>query len=314
MGLLSKIRGLFNRPARTVAKPAGKERPSVRGRYDAARNAPENAEYWASADALSANAANNPVVRNTLRNRSRYEAQNNGYCKGLIRGRRNDLIGTGPRLQLTLPDTWTETYEDPDFGVEQQREVTTPAGAARQVERLFRKWMDAADIAQDLRVMSETTDRDGETFAVLVTNPGVDGAVKLDLRLYEAEECSTPDLLWNDPLRIDGIVFDAHLNPVEYHFLKRHPGDNGWLPTWEYDRVPANHVIHWFVTRAPDSELLYKCSDIYAPACDGAVRFDDPDLRIDWGIDPATAILSDKDRAAPFMAQFSSPFTSEARA
>lgn len=77
--------------------------------------------------------------------------------------------------------------------------------------------------------------------------------------------------------------------------------------------IPAG-FLHGFVTRAPDSELLYKCSDIYAPACDGAVRFDDPDLRIDWGIDPATAILSDKDRAAPFMAQFSSPFTSEARA
>lgn len=250
MGLFSTIRGWFGgstRPAPvTKAKP-----PQGRGRYDAARNAPENAEYWANADALSANAANNPVVRNTLRNRSRYEAQNNGYCKGLIRGRRNDLIGTGPRLQVAMPETWTETYEDPDFGVDQQREVTTPAGAARTVERLFRKWMEAADIAQDLRIMSETTDRDGETFAVMVTNPGVDDAVKLDLRLYEAEECSTPDLMWNDPLRIDGIVFDRHLNPVEYHFLKRHPGDNGWLPTWEYDHVPAQHVIHWFDADRP---------------------------------------------------------------
>jgi len=67
--------------------------------------------------------------------------------------------------------------------------------------------------------------------------------------------------------------------------------------------------LHGFVTRAPNSELLYKCSDVYAPACDGAVRFDDPDLGIDWGIDPATAILSDKDARAQSFAAFQSPFT-----
>lgn len=66
--------------------------------------------------------------------------------------------------------------------------------------------------------------------------------------------------------------------------------------------------LHGFVTRMPDSELLYKCSDVYAPDCDGAVRFDDPDLAIDWGIDPADAILSDKDRNAGAMRDFVSPF------
>ena len=71
--------------------------------------------------------------------------------------------------------------------------------------------------------------------------------------------------------------------------------------------------LHGFVTRAPDSELLYKCSDVYAPDCDGAVRFDDPDLAIDWGIDPARAILSDKDRAAQSLKDFNSPFRCEAR-
>ncbi len=69
--------------------------------------------------------------------------------------------------------------------------------------------------------------------------------------------------------------------------------------------------LHGFVTRAPNSELLYKCSDIYAPDCDGAVRFDDPDIGIDWGIAPDAAILSDKDRGAPSFAAFSSPFAYE---
>lgn len=75
--------------------------------------------------------------------------------------------------------------------------------------------------------------------------------------------------------------------------------------------IPAG-FLHGFVTREPDSELLYKCSDVYAPECDGAVRFDDPDLAIDWGIDAGAAVLSDKDRAAPFLKTFATPFTYEA--
>jgi len=43
------------------------------------------------------------------------------------------------------------------------------------------------------------------------------------------------------------------------------------------------------------------------------VRFDDPDLAIDWGL-AGEAILSDKDRAAPLMADFQSPFLYEADA
>jgi len=66
--------------------------------------------------------------------------------------------------------------------------------------------------------------------------------------------------------------------------------------------------LHGFVTLLPDCELLYKCSDVYAPDCDGAVHFADPDLGIDWGIDPADAILSARDAAAPSFASFKSPF------
>ena len=66
--------------------------------------------------------------------------------------------------------------------------------------------------------------------------------------------------------------------------------------------------LHGFVTLEPDTEIIYKCDDYYAPECDGAVRFDDPDLGIDWGIDPNKAILSDKDANAPFLKDFDSPF------
>ena len=45
--------------------------------------------------------------------------------------------------------------------------------------------------------------------------------------------------------------------------------------------VPAG-FLHGFVTREPDTEILYKCSDYYAPECDGAVRWDS--CGIDWGL------------------------------
>ena len=66
--------------------------------------------------------------------------------------------------------------------------------------------------------------------------------------------------------------------------------------------------LHGFVTRAPDTIVAYKTTDTYAPECDGAVHFADPDLAIDWGIDAADAILSDKDAAAPRMADWANPF------
>ena len=62
---------------------------------------------------------------------------------------------------------------------------------------------------------------------------------------------------------------------------------------------------HGFVTLEPDSEIIYKCTDYYAPETEGAIRWDS--CGIDWplSVDP---ILSDKDAVAPALADFDSPF------
>jgi dTDP-4-dehydrorhamnose 3,5-epimerase len=65
--------------------------------------------------------------------------------------------------------------------------------------------------------------------------------------------------------------------------------------------------LHGFMTLEPDTEIVYKCSDYYAPECDGAVLWNDPDIGIDWPQVDAP-ILSDKDAAAPRLAKFDSPF------
>ena len=66
--------------------------------------------------------------------------------------------------------------------------------------------------------------------------------------------------------------------------------------------------LHGFITRMSDTEIIYKCTDYYAPECDGAVAWDS--CGIDWGFD-GPPVLSEKDAAAPKLADFDSPFVWE---
>jgi dTDP-4-dehydrorhamnose 3,5-epimerase len=71
---------------------------------------------------------------------------------------------------------------------------------------------------------------------------------------------------------------------------------------------------HAFLTLEPDCEVAYKMTDFYAPECDGGVAWDDPELAIDWGLPAGAApVLSDKDRALPPLAAWSSPFAYDGR-
>lgn len=74
--------------------------------------------------------------------------------------------------------------------------------------------------------------------------------------------------------------------------------------------VPTG-FLHGFVTREPDTEVIYKCSQTYSPAHEGAVRFDDPDLEIAWDLGGVAATLSPKDAAAGSWQSLNSPFTWE---
>lgn len=66
--------------------------------------------------------------------------------------------------------------------------------------------------------------------------------------------------------------------------------------------------LHGFLTLTPDTEVQYKCTDVYAPDCDGAVRWNDPDIGIAWPLGTLSPTLSDKDTKAPLLNGFSSPF------
>jgi dTDP-4-dehydrorhamnose 3,5-epimerase len=74
--------------------------------------------------------------------------------------------------------------------------------------------------------------------------------------------------------------------------------------------VPAGFA-HGFVTRMLDTEIIYKCSDYYARDTEGAIRWDDPDVGIDWQMGDLTPTLSEKDTIAPSLADLDTPFEFE---
>ena len=116
----------------------------VRGKFDAAGHG-DDYRHWANADAFSADAALSPAVRNTMRNRARYERSSNSYLAGMSSTLANDLVGTGPRLQITV-----------DAG-----------DAARVVERAFFDWGWQVGLPAKLRTMRESIVTDGESFVML---------------------------------------------------------------------------------------------------------------------------------------------------
>uniref|UniRef100_UPI00286D15C9 dTDP-4-dehydrorhamnose 3,5-epimerase family protein n=1 Tax=Roseateles sp. TaxID=1971397 RepID=UPI00286D15C9 len=77
----------------------------------------------------------------------------------------------------------------------------------------------------------------------------------------------------------------AELSEENHHML--------WVP-------PG--FAHGFLVLSETADFLYKTTDYYAPQCEGAVRWDDPAIGIEWPDTGVTALLADKDARAPLLA------------
>ena len=65
---------------------------------------------------------------------------------------------------------------------------------------------------------------------------------------------------------------------------------------------------HGFSVLSQTAVFTYKCDNFYHKEAEGGIRFDDPDLNIDWRVNPNQAVLSDKDKLLPFLEEFESCF------
>ena len=65
-------------------------------------------------------------------------------------------------------------------------------------------------------------------------------------------------------------------------------------------------MAHGFVTLEDETVFFYKCTNLYNKASEGSIRWNDPDLNINWGI--SNPIISEKDKIAPFFKELKSQF------
>lgn len=196
--------------SRSAAVQRGRQRANrltpvqrdVQARFDLTSTTHENKRHWADSDALSGRAAYYKQERKTARERSRMEAANNSWYAGILRTACNHIIGPGPRLKMMTADTALNA----------------------RVEKHWRKWSREINLPEKLRLLVETYWRDGEAFLMRAHRPSLD-PIKLDIRMYEADQVAMPYAHIMDPTIEDGIRVDALGNPVEYWVYDNHPGD-----------------------------------------------------------------------------------------
>jgi len=76
---------------------------------------------------------------------------------------------------------------------------------------------------------------------------------------------------------------------------------------WDQVFVPVGFA-HGFCTLEPNSEVIYKVSNYYAPQHEFGLLWHDPALKIDWPISADQAVLSDKDRKQPLLTNLTTYF------
>jgi dTDP-4-dehydrorhamnose 3,5-epimerase len=99
--------------------------------------------------------------------------------------------------------------------------------------------------------------------------------------------------------RILDVVVDIRPTSRTYG---RHVSVELSASNWQQLFVPKGFA-HGFCTLEPDTEVLYKVSEYYSAAHDRGIAWDDPALGIRWPVEAGSAILSDKDRHHPTLAE-----------
>ena len=99
-----------------------------------------------------------------------------------------------------------------------------------------------------------------------------------------------------------GEVFDIavdlrHSSPTFGRWVGRILSDENKEIFW----VPPGFA-HGFLVLSDVADFVYRCTDYYAPGDEYAIRWDDPELAIEWPDEALPPTLSEKDQIAPFLA------------
>jgi lambda family phage portal protein len=187
-----------------------------------------------------------------LRSRSRQLGRDNDYVKGVFRDLVTNVIGQGVRLQSQI--------EKARGGLDDKLN--------KQVQTIFCRWKKAErchtagklSFNEIEKLVTRSVVESGEVFIRRIYQKFGDSKIPLGLEILEADMV---DDYYNgmaektgNTIRM-GIEFDKWGRPVAYYVLPNHPGDYQFgaidpsLATLERIRVPADEIIHLFVTERP---------------------------------------------------------------
>ena len=122
--------------------------------------------------------------------------------------------------------------------------------------------------------------------------------MKLIRSIEEAQSLAGQELGVSDWLAIDQQRVNSFADVT---------GDHQWIHV-DVERAKAESpyktpIAHGFLTLSEHAEVLYKTTDFWSRSCERALRWDDPDLAIGWPQLGSAPLLSERDGAAPLLAE-----------
>ena len=147
---------------------------------------------------------------------------------------------------------------------------------------------------------------------------GIDGDFVQDNMSFTAQEGTIRGLHWQNPPYAQSKLVSCtkgRVIDVAVDIRKGSPTYGQWVSC---ELSAENHrqffipqgFAHGFLTLSPDVEFRYKVDNVYNKESEGAIRYDDPTVNVDWGtlLEGLEPVLSDKDRIAPELEQSNNHF------
>lgn len=103
---------------------------------------------------------------------------------------------------------------------------------------------------------------------------------------------------------VRGAIFDVavdvrRISPTRGRHVALELSAEAWNQLW----IPPGFA-HGYCTLTDGAEVLYKVTAYHDPAAERGIAFDDPEIGIEWPLEPAAALVSDKDRSWPTLREF----------
>ena len=222
-----------------------KRRP--RRLYEGARLSRLTSDWVTSSTSADAEINGSLVL---LRNRARQLVRDNDYARQALRLIRNNVVGTGIRLQAQVPMSRGSTRLNQAVN-DQIEEAWQEWGRAKRCHTAGR--LSFVDLQ---RMVIGAIAESGEVFIRLVRQPFGDSRIPLALEVIEADLCdetyeaqasrATAGREWRM-----GVEVDQWLRPTRYAFRTRHPGDIRHGTSHEVRLVNADEILHLAILDRP---------------------------------------------------------------